>query len=190
MLENLLLPDEILADVWRRLLQGKAEPDHPFHAPVVANLNELEGVAARTVILRKVDVEARVLVFHTDRRSAKFEHLQQDHSVAWVFYDRAARLQIRAGTSATLHTKDAVAHEQWVASPQSQPIYATPLVSGTVLDSIHRGPPAPVADGRDNFSVVRCVIHTLDWLYLHPGGHRRARFTFPEGVMHCEWLAP
>lgn len=190
MLETLTRPDDILADVWQRLVQGKSDPASPFHTPVVANLNEMEGVAARTVVLRKVDIEARTLVFHTDRRSAKFQHLQQDPSVAWVFYDPTERLQLRAATSATLHTKDAFAHEQWVSSPQSQVIYSTPLASGTVLDAIHLKRPDPVPDARENFSVVRCVINSLDWLYLHPDGHRRARFTFPEGVMRCEWLAP
>lgn len=191
MLDQLLLPDDILADLWRRLQQARSDPQHPFHLPALASVNEIDGVTVRTVVLRKVDPEARTLVFHTDRRSSKFADLLQDPTIACLFYEPKERLQLRVHARATLHTQDAIAHEQWVAaSPNTRSMYRTALVPGSVVDRLQVSPAPQVGDGRDNFAVVVGHIETIDWLYLHPDAHRRARFTWPEGKRTCEWLAP
>ncbi len=191
MLDTLLKPSEILEDVWARLLAGKSDVAHPFHTAAVASINELEGVTVRTVVLRKVDVESRLLYFHTDRRSPKFADLLHDPAAGWAFYDPQARLQVRLRTSATLHTKDAIAHEQWVGLPaQTQEMYRSPVAPGEVLSQMTPPPPLPGVDGRDNFAVIVCSIESIDWLYLHPDGHRRIRFTWVENEPKAEWLAP
>jgi hypothetical protein len=191
MLDALLTPDAILADLWQRLQSGASDPAHPYHTPAIATTDELQGPMIRTVILRKFEPDQRVLSFHTDRRSAKFSILMKDRGIAWLFWDPALRLQVSIQSTSSLHTQDAVAHEQWVSStPQTRSIYQTPLAPGAVLPGplLHR--PPPVGDGRDNFAVVRSQIHHVDWLYLHPVAHRRARFTWPDGQMLCQWLAP
>ncbi len=191
MLSSLLKPSEILEDVWARLLAGKSELKHAFHTAALASINELEGVTVRTVVLRKVDVETRQIAFHTDRRSPKFADLLHDPAAAWLFYDAKARLQIRVRTSATLHTKDAVAHEQWVGLPEhAHGMYRSSIAPGEVLDQMAPPPIDPTTVGRDNFAVVACRIESIDWLYLHPEGHRRVRFTWMESEPKAEWLAP
>jgi pyridoxamine 5'-phosphate oxidase len=192
MLETLLTHDAILADLWSRLHQGKADPNHPFHWPGIATINEIQGVTARTVVLRRVDEAPRLLWFHTDRRSAKFADLLNDATVAWLFYDHPSRLQVRVHSQATLHTNDAVAQEQWVAAPgHMRELYRTPLSPGAVLPQIHSAKPTGGSDGRDHFAVVSCKVESIDWLYLHPNAHRRARFSWSsDDLLTAEWLAP
>ncbi len=191
MLETLLLPEDIVTDFWHRLRSACDEVDNPLHTPAVASMNEMNGVTVRSVVLRKVDSQTRRLVFHTDRRSPKFADLLNDPTVAWLFYDPAIRLQLRIHTRATLHTNDAVAQEQWATLPErSRQMYRTPLPPGAAVDHMLLEPPAPHGDGRDHFAVVACRIESIDWLYLHPKVHRRARFGWEDEQLICQWLAP
>lgn len=191
MYEDLTPPDAILADCWVRLATGAADPGSPFHTPALATADEIAGVTVRTVVLRRVDPMQRVLLFHTDRRSPKFESLYHERKAAWLFYDPAAKLQLRIQSNTTLHTKDAIAHELWTAAPAAtRAMYGGPHAPGTPLPELSSAPPAPVSDGRDNFAVVRCVVNEIDWLLLRADGHRRIQFKFVEGRMLSTWLAP
>lgn len=191
MLDALHTPQAIFDDLWTRLESAQNDAKHPFHAPVVASTNEIEGVTLRTVILRKCDRHATTLIFHTDRRSPKFAHLLQDPTIAWLFYDPLARLQIRVHSHATLHTQDAIAHEQWSILPQrSRDMYRTPLASGLVMPNMLTHNPPPLGDGRDQFAVVVGHVESMDWLYLHADAHRRIRFWIESSSFRHEWLAP
>jgi hypothetical protein len=59
--------------------------------------------------------------------------------------------------------------------------YLAALPPGTPV-SHHR----PERGSREHFAVVTATVAEIDWLELHPEGHRRARFG-PEG---SAWLTP
>ncbi len=191
MLDDLILPDAILNDCWTRLVAAVGDKQSPFHTPAVAIGDERAGATVRTVILRRADSARRALVFHTDRRSPKFASLNNEHKAAWLFYDPSARLQLRLQTSTTLHTTDAVAHEQWIAAPEfTRAMYSATMAPGTPLSAPPDAPTVRLNDGRDNFAVVNCVVGEIDWLLLRHEGHRRLRFTFIGDQMSSTWLAP
>jgi hypothetical protein len=190
-IDQLLSPADILADVWARLAAGRDQPDHPFHTPALATADEPSGVTVRCVVLRKVEPETRTLTFHTDRRSPKFATLQREPACSWLFYDHAAKLQLRVRSVASLHTADAVANELWNATPPPvRAMYATPLAPGTRLSEMPTEPPTPVGDGRDHFAVVRCTIDRIDWLFLHRPAHRRVLFGFEHGTCTSTFVSP
>lgn len=191
MLETLTTPEAILSDCWARLSAGATDAGSAFHTPVVAISHEETGASVRTVVLRRVDPAQRLLFFHTDRRSPKFESLHHERKAAWLFYDPALKLQLRVLTTTTLHTEDAIAHEMWRTTPaETRALYGSPLTPGTPLPGPLLSPPAPASDGRDNFAVVRCEVVEIDWLFLHPTGHRRIRFTLDDEHVTSTWLAP
>ena len=68
-------------------------------------------------------------------------------------------------------------------SPDAQD-YLSPLPPGTPLDA--EPEPAPAPASRDYFSVVSAKVLSIDWLELHPQGHRRARFENNT----ARWLQP
>ena len=41
-----------------------------------------------------------------------------------------------------------------------------------------------------NFMLVRVAVATLELLRLAAPGHRRIRFTWPDGAQRFEWLTP
>ena len=45
-------------------------------------------------------------------------------------------------------------------------------------------------NGYNNFTLVEIKIHSIEWLYLHRQGHRRALFTSTNGSLNKEWLTP
>ena len=48
--------------------------------------------------------------------------------------------------------------------------YLAPLPPGTALGT------APQRESRAHFALVTAQVHTIDWLWLDPAGHRRAVF--------------
>ena len=43
-------------------------------------------------------------------------------------------------------------------------------------------------EGYKNFTVIKCYIKSIEWLYLAAKGHRRAKFDFKTNV--STWLVP
>ena len=64
----------ILDKIWYMLEQGAARSDDPFHWPALGTASGA-GCSLRTVILRQVKVPDRILVCHSDARSAKVQEI-------------------------------------------------------------------------------------------------------------------
>jgi len=178
----------VVTEAWTALETGAARGRHPFHTPALASVSDGEP-EVRTVVLRQADADERLLVCHTDLRSPKVESFRRQPRAAWMFYDREAKIQVRASGPVTLHHGDEVAEARWQASrEQSRQCYHAALGPGAPLD------PADERDdldeGYDQFVVLRCRVEVMDWLYLRAQGHWRARFEWSEGRWQGRWVAP
>ncbi len=184
-------PGAILNDIWSRLTAGQKHRAHPFYLPAVA-ITGIDGApTVRTVVLRAVEQEARLLSSQTDRRSPKCAALRSNPSAVWLFYDPPVRLQIRIKSVATIHTDDSIADAAWAAVPTTNQLnYLGELSPGTVIPMVYRSPTQWRAVGRENFAVVNCLVNEIDWLMIHPEGHRRLRITYDRGAVLSEWLVP
>ena len=183
---------EIRSACWAMLSRGVVDRRHPFHLGVLCTAGTAGFPDARTVVLRGADEPSMTLRCHTDRRSPKFASLRSDPGCAWVFYDPGVRVQIRALGVADLHTDDGVADAAWEASgAHSRRCYASRQAPSGVIAAPG---PQPEIDGEDwtfarsHFAVIVTRVVRLEWLRLHHGGHRRARFddVTPDGV----WIQP
>lgn len=183
-----------LAEAWRLLERGAADRRSGFHTPVLASLRADGRPAARTVVLRAADPEARILRFHTDRRSRKYREIAAEPRVAMQFYDPGAKVQLRIDGRATVHADDALARQAWTGSrPMSRACYGVAPGPGTeigrpaeaVIDPVDGG-----EAGREHFAAVTVDIESIEWLYLAAAGHRRARFRWNSGVVSATWLVP
>jgi pyridoxine/pyridoxamine 5'-phosphate oxidase len=191
---------EILDGTWTALADGVAHARDPFHTPTVGTVREGSPVI-RTVVLRYLDANEGVIGFNTDRRSPKLVDLETTPELAWHLYDRARKLQIRLRGVSTVHVDDDVADRAWDAvTPLGRRCYGQSLQPGTSsddpqvplpsLESLEDGDPLVLAQCRENFSVVRCRVTDIDWLYLEFRGHQRARFTRVESEWQGRWIAP
>ncbi len=179
--------DAILADCWTTLRRAVADRRHPFRLPTLATTND--GIPdARTVVLRHADPDTWTIACHTDKRSPKFQQLTQQPRCAWVFYDPRARIQLRLNTTASLHTADTIADGAWTNShPGARDCYRAVRSPSTPAPGPAAPEPGETESGRDRFAVVRARVLSIDWLFLHHAGHRRALFRPDQPPV---WLSP
>lgn len=195
--------DGVLDDIWRHLTAGAASAKHHFHLPTLCTVAADQTVQARTVVLRGADRDTRHLMCHTDRRAAKAADIARYPAATWCFWARPLKLQVRVTSHAEVHVGDAVARRQWdTSSNSSRRCYLAPHPPGEPCDAPSPNLPegvqgrvpteAEVAPGFDNFAVVRARVLSLDALYLHHSGHRRAGFRWmgqaDDGAPVASWL--
>jgi pyridoxamine 5'-phosphate oxidase len=193
--------EEIERQCFARLARGVQDRHSALHVATLVTTRPDGFPAARSVVLRAVDSGSRTLRFHTDRRSAKCAELEADPRVAILFYDPRARLQFRFHALAALHRDDEATRAIWAGiAAGSRRIYlgeapgtpsATPI-SGLPAALETRHPTAEEsAPGVSNFATIHARLLGLDWLHLAAGGHRRARFAWPQDEPPAAtWLAP
>ena len=201
--------EELLADAWAGLSAAVTEGRHEWHVPVVSTMASDGWPSARVVVLRGVWPEAPggpVISCHTDLRSEKVRELGFESGgsrpMAWTFYERIRKVQLRVRGETTVHSNDDVANEAWSRTPTtSRRCYMAPHGPSGRLDSWHPNLPdawrASVPDeasseaGRVNFAVIRTRVSRLERLELHHDGHVRSAWRW-EGasLVDSTWLAP
>ncbi|RTY88424.1 pyridoxamine 5'-phosphate oxidase family protein [Flavobacterium sp. RSP15] len=187
---------------WKKLVNGSVKKKNGFRTMCVGTIDENNTAALRIVVNRKVDEAQKTIFFHTDNRSRKFTHLQQDNRISLLFYDARQRVQIAVKAHATLHTNDALANDRWKAtSAQARLGYMTNEPPNTKSDIATLGynerfslikPTNTESDlFQENFSVVACTVYELEFLYLDFHGNRKANFYYKNGVLENGfWAVP
>jgi pyridoxamine 5'-phosphate oxidase len=190
----------ILSLVWERLVAAPDQLDAPWRLGVFGSVDDHEHCALRTVVLRHVAPALRQLVFHTDRRSPKLDQLARRPQGAWLFYDPIERVQLRITGPTMIDTEGPFADARWQAtSLEGRRMYLAPVAPGTpqpgpfvnLPDSVrHRMPILAESEaGRGHFAAVTTTVETLDWYDLHPSGHLRVSYTWPQGRPAWTWRA-
>ena len=187
----------INADLWARLGRGKADRRSPWHTPVVGTADGEQ----RIMVLRQVDRAAGALRFHTDARSPKVAAMVDAARVSLLFYDPAAKLQLRCSGMGRIGSADASTDAAWAASsPASRRCYLAPAAPSSRADAPTSGLPdmfegrlptlAESEAGRSNFATLIVTLDRIDWLYLAYDGHRRALFERTDDHWAACWLVP
>lgn len=192
----------VLNHVWDELEAAARDPGHAYRQLTFGTVHE-RVPDLRTVVLRGVSEDNRLLQFHTDRRSRKVDALRENEHIAWHGWDPEAREQIRLYGTGTVHLDDDVAMDLWESqSPETLAVYARPSAPGSALDEPEDGlRPAvrtepitddDVAEGRQYFAAIRTTIDRIEWLHLHSDGHYRARFEYQSASQEFEgsWVVP
>jgi hypothetical protein len=192
--------EEALALSWQMLTRGATTAKDPFHTPVLGTVKPT-GCSLRTVVLRRVIKEKRMLICHSDLRSEKIHEIEKNPRISWLFYHPQQKVQLRLAGQATLHTHDELANQQWAATTlMSRRCYCAPVGPGTFSAQSTSGLPEFLQDrsptvaeseaGRKNFVVIACLVDFLDWLYLRARGHRRAQFSWLKDALTANWVTP
>jgi len=170
---------------WRLLHEGVFSYRNPFHFGVFTSISD-NFPDSRTVIVRGVDIQNKIIHFNTDIRSPKFAQLSQNPNISWLFYDEGLRIQMRCRGLASLHTHDEIADKGWIDARLNCKItYLSPHAPGTILDEpflldLNRKEISDeeLLNARKNFSIIQTKIYSLDWVFLHYKGNRRAHFDY------------
>jgi len=191
--------EEIHTHVWGTLARGGADAKHPYHFPVMATCKQNEA-HQRTLVLRKVGIEKRLLLCYSDVRTQKVEDINLVQLSNWLFYNHQDKEQLRVRTRVVLHHQDELCREIWNnIPPKNRADYIGPMAPGSITESYTANLPdnfmespteANTAQGWKNFSVIECEVYEIDFLKLMKGGHLRALFSWKENAWEHNWLAP
>ena len=189
---------EIQNKYWSMLDDAVTNRGSPFRIPVFicAHQDEVDG---RIVVLRKSDREKNLLQFHTDLRSPKVDILNKNNKASLLFYDKEEKIQLRVKVECEINNQNSVTEASWKKTQHiSRRCYLTDSPPGTISENPTSGMISKLEDfdytmkqsedGYKNFTVIKCYIKSIEWLYLAAKGHRRAKFDFKTNKN--TWLVP
>ena len=193
--ENL---EEIQNKYWSMLNDAVTNRASPFRIPVFICANQ-EEVDGRIIVLRKSDRKNNLLQFHTDLRSPKVDILKKNKKASLVFYDKEEKIQLRVKVECEINNQNSITQESWKKTQHiSRRCYLTDSPPGTTSENPTSGMISKLEDfdytmeqseeGYKNFTVIKCNINSIEWLYLAAKGHRRAIFNFETN--QNTWLVP
>ena len=193
--ENL---EEIQNKYWSMLDDAVTNRGSPFRIPVFicSYQDEVDG---RIVVLRKSDRENNLLQFHTDFRSPKVEILKNNNKASLLLYDKEEKIQLRVKVNCEINNQNSITKESWKKTQHiSRRCYLTDSPPGTSSENPTSGMISKLEDfdytmeqsedGFKNFTVIKCNIKSIEWLYLAAKGHRRAMFDIENKKE--SWLVP
>ena len=193
--ENL---EEIQNKYWSMLNDAVTNRASPFRIPVFmcAHQDEIDG---RIVVLRKSDRKNNLLQFHTDLRSPKVDILKKNNKASLLFYDKEEKIQLRVKVECEINNQNSTTEESWKKTQHiSGRCYLTDSGPGSISENPTSGMISKLEDfdytmeqsekGYENFTVIKCNIKSIEWLYLAAKGHRRAIFDIKNKKQN--WLVP
>ena len=174
--------DEIETSIWSELencvaarpRSGSADADagqpHEWRVAVLATVDDGQA-DARSLVLREVDAAERRLVFYTDARSPKVRQIEQSPQGTLIFYSRELGWQLRMQVRLNVETSGLAVSSRWakLQTTAGARDYQSVAAPGRPLDA-----PLSELGVRGHFAMIEAMAETVDWLELHPDGHRRA----------------
>ena len=186
--------DEIEASVWSELERCVAtrprgepgedahEPPHEWRVAVLATVDDGQA-DARSLVLREVDAAERRLVFYTDARSPKVRQIEESPQGTLIFYSRELGWQLRMQVRLNVQTTGLAVSSRWAKLQTSAGArdYLSVAAPGRPLDA-----PLSELGVRGHFAMIEAMAESVDWVELHPQGHRRAVL----GGGRSHWVQP
>lgn len=172
----------IEAACWAELSRATQHPGHAWRQTTLATVDG-EHADARIVILREVQAGARQLVFFTDDRSPKLAQIRLNPNGTLLMWSRLLGWQLRLRVQLEALSDGLAVSSRWARMKLSAAAqdYLSSSAPGTPLSE-----PSTEPGARPYFTVVTATVQRMDWLELHPEGHRRALFD-AEGA---RWVQP
>ena len=190
---------EIEKKIWDLLSKAVKDRSSEFRTPVFicGNDQDLDG---RVVVLRKADQKNNYIQYHSDIRSSKIEKIKKNPNCSILFYGKQEKIQLRLKTECKIHFDDEITKESWKKTGHiSRKCYLVTNGPGTKSEKPTSGldnkfnnfdfTKEESESGYKNFSVIRCKIKSIEWLYLAAKGHRRALIDL-NGSEKFTWLVP
>ena len=190
---------EIEKKLWNLLTEAVKDRSSEFRTPVFicGNDKDLDG---RVVVLRKADQKNNFVQFHSDIRSPKIKKIKKNPNCSILFYGKKEKIQLRLKTECEVNFNNEITKESWKKTGHvSRKCYLVTNGPGTVSEKPTSGLDSKFdnfdftkeegEEGYKNFSVIKCKIKSIEWLYLAAKGHRRAFIDF-SGSKKFTWLIP
>ena len=193
----MLEPFQIIKSEWKKINLGIQKAKHDYHSFVFSTVLK-NSPNSRTVILRDFDENKPAIWFHSDRRSKKILHLEENENVSALFYDKSRKVQLRINGIADI--EEDIEHNKKIwdsMKPESKLCYMGPYAPSqkinqfepnTLKKSAHDLDKEDEHLGLSRFCRIRITIKKLDWLKLDYKGHQRLEFKFGKRTK-TQWIA-
>ena len=193
----MLEPFQIINSEWENINLGIQKAKHDYHSFVFSTVSK-NSPDSKTVILRDFDEDKPAIWFHSDRRSKKISHLEENKNVSALFYDKSRKVQLRINGIADI--EEDIEHNKKIwdsMKPESKLCYMGPYAPSqkinqfepnTLNKSAHDLDKEDEHLGLSRFCRIRIKIKKLDWLKLDYKGHQRLEFKFGKKVK-TQWIA-
>ena len=193
----MLEPFQIIKSEWENINLGIQKAKHDYHSFVFSTVSK-NSPDSRTVILRDFDEYKPAIWFHSDRRSKKILHLEENENVSALFYDKSRKVQLRINGIADI--EEDIEHNKKIwdsMRPESKLCYMGPYAPSqkisqfepnTLEKSAHDLDKEDEHLGLSRFCRIRITIKKLDWLKLDYKGHQRLEFKFGKKIK-TQWIA-
>ena len=193
----MLEPFQIIKSEWENINLGIQKAKHDYHSFVFSTVSK-NSPYSRTVILRDFDEHKPAIWFHSDRRSKKILHLEENKNVSALFYDKSRKVQLRINGVADIEEDIEYNKKIWDSMrPESKLCYMGPYAPSqkinqfepnTLKKSAHDLDKKDEHLGLSRFCRIRIKIKELDWLKLDYKGHQRLEFKFGKKIKP-QWIA-
>ncbi len=173
----MLMIEDLFKETWKELEQAPATPDHPFSLCSLATKDTEGGIKQRMVNFRKLTSQQNLL-FYTDSRSAKIDHLHKNTVASVLFYNPLLQLQIFICGTMLIHTQGKLWDDHRVKiEGRSLQDYNTQYAPGKIIKN-----PLEVKRTEDlNFALLEFKPEVIEYLKLRIEPNRlRAIFTKKE----------
>lgn len=195
-MKNMTL-NNIYDQIWENFNDGVKNTKSAFHYPIISTIDLNGFPSTRTVVLREIHKENKVLSFNTDIRSKKWLEIKNNNNVSVNVYEPNKKIQIRIIGLAYLNYDNKTWQSAWDSTPDmSRECYSTPYPPSTFISnpedidiSLKKIKNKDLGEYKINFGRIDIHIKSIDWLYLIHSGHRRAKFILNDEIS-MKWLAP
>lgn len=180
------------AAAWAALEEATADPQAGFRYLTLCTVDDLLQPQARTVVLRQFAGSRRMLTFHTDVRSPKWQEMAANPQVTVLGYCHQRRLQLRmTGRVECYAAGSDIARAAWRELPQHTRQTYTGGPPGEAPATADEKPDTTEA-GESRFGVVIVRVSMLDACQLQRNDNQRALFRYSSdgGSQGREWLNP
>lgn len=167
-----MTPPEV-PDLVARLSACLEIKGHPWRWPVLSTVSPDGKPNARIVVLREFREETAFIF--TDARTQKIVDLRGNPSCNLLFFDPEAKLQIRAGATATIHLQDDICESRW-ASLNDRQRSEYQAIAAPADPHSSEGDAHNPSLGMAHFAVLKLAIDRLDILQLTRQAHIRHIF--------------
>ena len=193
----MLDPFQIIKSEWKNIHLGIQKAKHDYHSFVFSTISK-NSPESRTVILRDFDEHKPAIWFHSDIRSKKILHLEENENVSALFYDKSRKVQLRINGIADI--EEDIEHNKKIwdsMRPESKLCYMGPYAPSQKISqfepnilkkSAHDLDQEDEHLGLSRFCRIRIKIKKLDWLKLDYKGHQRLEFKFGKKIK-TQWIA-
>ncbi|WP_231638489.1 pyridoxamine 5'-phosphate oxidase family protein [Pantoea sp. SM3] len=191
-------PENIDAMAWQELNAAANDPHAGFRYLNVCTINSELKPQARMMVLRRTDNLKRLLEFHTDIRSAKWQELAINPAATVLSFCSQTRLQLRLqGHFKQYEPASALAEQTWLGlSVWTRRSYTGGPPGDALLSQRepvrHTQDEEGGEDGQRHFGVLVFQAESLDWFQLQRNDNRRARLIYTSsGILTSfQWINP